>query len=479
MTEQEFLNFLNASPSFLVAPAGYGKTHTIAQSVKFLKDKNVNKILVLTHTNAGISSIREKFQKELVSLKSVNIFTIAGFLQKIVFSLSKDGLPNDEDYNVFYSKLYDSSLELFKHNEILKFVIENSYSHIFIDEFQDCNRKQFKIIKELCKWNVNVHILIDPLQSIFAFEDNHPNYFRLEKFFRNHNANIFQLDTPQRWERVNSPLGQYVDNWRNLISNAIDNRLSHLDFNQLKGVEYSNVDFESAIHNINELLNVSKDLLVLHSNSGINNVESRGQICIRTRYKLRLIESIDNVDFHLLANTIDQALSSDSNVISVIYKIMSDIRTSKTNLEQWIKPDRLVNKRSQEDKALSLKLQTAIDNQSKKRAIVDSINILMHDIKLNFQRAELLYEIKSAIESSIISGKTIKEEIFIKRNLARIQGRKIKGNVIGTTLLTKGLEADTVLLLKPSDLFLMKNGLKHLYVALTRAVNRIILIDYS
>ena len=57
-------------------------------------------------------------------------------------------------------------------------------------------------------------------------------------------------------------------------------------------------------------------------------------------------------------------------------------------------------------------------------------------------------------------------------------GRKIEGSCIGTTLLTKGLEADTVILIKPSALFKDINGLKHLYVALTRAINKIILIDF-
>ena len=34
MTEQEFHTFITNSPNVLVAPAGYGKTHTIASSVK-------------------------------------------------------------------------------------------------------------------------------------------------------------------------------------------------------------------------------------------------------------------------------------------------------------------------------------------------------------------------------------------------------------------------------------------------------------
>ena len=96
---------------------------------------------------------------------------------------------------------------------------------------------------------------------------------------------------------------------------------------------------------------------------------------------------------------------------------------------------------------------------------------------MNVQRIELLADIKSAVLSSDTSGKTVLQEIERRRNMARVQGRRLYGKVIGTTLLTKGLEADTVLLIKPSELFKNNNGLKHLYVALTRAVNRVILID--
>lgn len=103
--------------------------------------------------------------------------------------------------------------------------------------------------------------------------------------------------------------------------------------------------------------------------------------------------------------------------------------------------------------------------------------ILTREIKLSVQRVELLADIKSAILSSETSGKTVRQEIERRRDLARVQGRRLYGKVIGTTLLTKGLEADTVLLIKPSELFRNDNGLMHLYVALTRAVNRVILID--
>lgn len=147
----------------------------------------------------------------------------------------------------------------------------------------------------------------------------------------------------------------------------------------------------------------------------------------------------------------------------------------KTALEAWIKPNRLVAK--QTDISLSTKLNDAVKLSSKKQAIFETISVLSRDIKLNVQRIELLADIKSAVLSSDTSGKTVLQEIERRRNMARVQGRRLYGKVIGTTLLTKGLEADTILLIKPSELFKNNNGLKHLYVALTRAVNRVILID--
>lgn len=479
MIEQSFVNFLFSTPSVLVAPAGYGKTHSIAKSVKLLKDKGVGKILVLTHTNAGISSIIEKLKKEDVNPKNVSVFTISGFLQKIVHSLSKEIVHQGENTKDFYNKLYEISLELFKHNQILRFVIENSYEHIFVDEFQDCNRFQFKIVKELFKWNVHVHILLDPLQTIFNFEKDHPNYIKLEKRIQEKYQNhIFRLETPYRWKLEKSPLEKHVAKWRDIILEAINLKNLSIDLTKLDGVDYKCVEFGEAISTLNSIISTTDNVLVLHSNSGVHNLKERGKICALSSYRLRLIESIDNSSFYDLANKIDDLISKDDKVELIVYLIMIEVCVSQTNLEKWIKFDRLIQKRSLEEKEKSSMLHEAVSIPIKKKAIIEALNVLTNTIKLKVQRIELLNEIKSAIMSSAFSGKSIKDEITARRNLARVQGRKLYGKVIGTTLLTKGLEAHTVILLKPSDLLQNKNGLGHLYVALTRAVHKIILIDY-
>ena len=48
--------FVSKPKSLLIAPAGYGKTHTIAECLKYTAGSQ----LVLTHTHAGGASLTEK-----------------------------------------------------------------------------------------------------------------------------------------------------------------------------------------------------------------------------------------------------------------------------------------------------------------------------------------------------------------------------------------------------------------------------------
>ena len=481
MTALEFDRFLNTSPNLLVAPAGYGKTHTIAKSVDVLqKAGEENSVLVLTHTNAGIASIREKIKKESVRLRNVTICTIAGFLQKIVHSLSKVPLQQGNDSNDFYSKLYASALELFQeNNSILKIAIESSYDHIFVDEFQDCNKQQYEIVKIISRWDIRVHLLLDPLQTIFNFEVDHPDYLAFEKRCRTSNPNkVFQLDIPYRWRNVNSPLEQYVPQWRTTIQDALNQGAKSIDLRRLPGVMYFSGTFADALNKINTYLRKAGNVLVLHSHYKKNNIQARGKICLGSGYRLRMMESIDHSDFYDVAAAIDLSIQNNDSVEAIVYSILQKSGASTNNLEKWIKPNHLVSKQSDEDKALASILSVAVSRQPKEQAIIDSIGVVTKRIGLPIQRVDFLSDILSAISSTMASGHTVLEEVTRKRNLARVQGRKLYGKVIGTTLLTKGLEADTVILIKPSELFNDEDGLKHLYVALTRAVKEIVLIDY-
>ena len=52
-------NFAKQKRAVIVAPAGYGKTELIVQSVACSEGRQ----LILTHTHAGVDSLRKRFKK--------------------------------------------------------------------------------------------------------------------------------------------------------------------------------------------------------------------------------------------------------------------------------------------------------------------------------------------------------------------------------------------------------------------------------
>ena len=64
------------------------------------------------------------------------------------------------------------------------------------------------------------------------------------------------------------------------------------------------------------------------------------------------------------------------------------------------------------------------------------------------------------------------EAMKLIKSRIRHQGRKIQGRIIGTTLLTKGLEFDTVLVWNAHKF----EDAKNFYVAISRACKKLILL---
>jgi DNA helicase-2/ATP-dependent DNA helicase PcrA len=93
------------------------------------------------------------------------------------------------------------------------------------------------------------------------------------------------------------------------------------------------------------------------------------------------------------------------------------------------------------------------------------------DVKI--YRKEFLQDICKSLKEAERFGISSTESIERNRNLLRQKGRKIQGKGIGTTLLTKGLEFDTVVVLNAHRF----TDRKHLYVALTRCCKQLIIIS--
>lgn len=107
------------------------------------------------------------------------------------------------------------------------------------------------------------------------------------------------------------------------------------------------------------------------------------------------------------------------------------------------------------------------------------VSELFRDIKtlpnVKCYRKELFASLCRVLEEAENDTISVHEAMLNKRNTIRRVGRKVYGRCIGTTLLTKGLEFDAVLIIDAHNFDCPKN----LYVALTRASRRLILFSRS
>ena len=168
MSDEIALQLANASNAFLIAPAGYGKTELIARAVA-LQDQG--KALLLTHTHAGVRSMRARLKRLGVSTKQYRVDTIASWALKLAASYPKiSGITNDQPVGNQWKEVYQYAQNATQ-NRNIKSVIEKSYAGVYIDEYQDCTKSQHGLVIALSEL-LQARILGDPMQGIFGFDDD-------------------------------------------------------------------------------------------------------------------------------------------------------------------------------------------------------------------------------------------------------------------------------------------------------------------
>jgi DNA helicase-2/ATP-dependent DNA helicase PcrA len=469
--------FLSKDKSMIIAPAGYGKTHTIMECLHVFEASK--KCLILTHTHAGIASIKEKMQKGNITPGKFAIDTISSFALRYsnAFHINKAEIPKAED-NDYFNFAIETAIKLFR-TQPLKAVIKSSYSKLLVDEYQDCTSLQHNMILALSDI-LPTHILGDPLQGIFEFRNSTVVDMESDEEMQGLNQNAQTLNTPWRWNQHGSiELGQSLSQIRELLLSKSSINLNdfHPHINSIIEAENGYLeqgnDSNKAIWR--EINNRNIDsLLLLHPIS--TPLNPRIIFIQRFSNTVRLIESIDDKDFYTFSNHFDK--QTGQNLINKILDFSKKI-SSKTIIYQWFNDNGLLkNKRSPEDKIVSQKLRDIIDlivQHKSSKSIADLINRITQLPNNKCYRMELKKDMIKALELAHAEGNTIYESMKRNRDVLRRVGRNIKGRCIGTTLLTKGLEFDVVILLN-AHLF---SSPKHLYVALTRASKKLIVISQN
>lgn len=461
-----YLDFISKEKSLLIAPAGYGKTHALAECLSYTPAKH--KQLILTHTQAGIASIKEKIRKLNIESSKYQIETITGFAQKYVLAFYCDNdIPLQKNTSDYYPFIIDIASKLFELRAIIR-IIQYSYQGIFVDEYQDCTIDQHQMIMVLSKL-LPVHILGDPMQGIFDFTGDLIDFENdLDDF-----EEVEPLNIPWRWNNTNnSELGNELYDIRNKLKNGITIQLNSYD--SIETVLCNEIDLydprTSYRSKLNELLS-DKSLLFIHPIS--SSIEPRLKIVKSFNNRLTLLESIDEKKFYSLSEFID---NYSGHSIMVLIRELSYKLFNKSGLDSWFNENGFKNKRNDDDKRKIVEIYSIIEeleihlNYFKLALVIKSV---MELPSVKCYRKDLVFSLFKALTNAETDKVSVYDGMVNHKNIIRRVGRKIYGKCIGTTLLTKGLEFDTVAVLNAHGF----ENFKHFYVAITRACKRLIIFS--
>ena len=416
MSETIPTDFLESNRAFLIAPAGYGKTYTIVACVKELACEKP--ILILTHTHAGVAALKAKMSKQGVEKDRYRIDTISSFIQRYVLSFYKQSEVGAQEDRSFFSNVLDKSIILFQKPTIKRIFIE-SYSHLFVDEYQDCTKRQHELIGIFATY-IPTHLFGDPLQGIFDFEGNPSVKFPDD--FRNFQPFYF-LTTPYRWT-VNgnsAALGEKIKEYREILEES-DSIQIESDFeSNFEVVCHSPITRENeqavlykSLHDKIVSLNTESILVIMPSffetrRRGL--IEERSNMLRRFdfEHQFNLVEAIDDRAYYQCAHNIDFLINEIiASSLSVDYlKIkekLEEISFDSQSLNVWFNSSGLISKRNANEKIFSEKLKQHCDYFFQEPSVQNFRKLLLffyQSNRRNLKRPDLARQILKSLEYAI------------------------------------------------------------------------------
>lgn len=183
----------------IIAGPGSGKTTVLTQRIAHLiSDKNIapQNCLAITFTRKAAQEMRERLAKiSEEKAKLLNIHTFhslcfsilkenyerAGLSQDFtVMSEQEKALHNDEkilENALGFDDLIQLSVKLLTENEDILNLYRNRFQYNFVDEYQDIDENQYKLIRLLVTENGNIFVIGDPNQAIYGFRGGDAKFF--------------------------------------------------------------------------------------------------------------------------------------------------------------------------------------------------------------------------------------------------------------------------------------------------------------
>jgi hypothetical protein len=454
MTDNLYKNLAQAKLGYVESPAGCGKTEAIFRAVR---DYSTGTQLILTHTNAGVSALNKRFRENNVPTEKYHIETISGWawgwVKKYPLNSGytvESELPNNNDWK----NIYLAATTLIK-KEFVRYVINNSYVGVIVDEYQDCTCSMHNLFLAL-KNILSCRVLGDPLQGIFGFDENDPliDWDIVKSDFINE---LGKLVVPHRWRKCgNEQLGQWI----------IDNR-SIFQANGSPSFDGSPINTENVDSRTiaSKLISIAK----IHTDDSICIIGPKhgnfqaSHITTLVKHGFKLVESNELTRVKRLIEKLDSDIDIKEKG-KAAFQFIKDCFVGLNSHREFVEKI-LLGKLSRPP---IIKIRKSIyedfNNGYEPKLLLTIIEYLNNNRVLH-KRVDSISCLKSVLSTHIDTGKNLiivfKREITARKYL----NQRDRKRVLGTTLLLKGLEFDhSVVLYDHSE---WRNN-KDLYVAISR-----------
>lgn len=469
MTDAAML--LSANRAFVIAPAGCGKTELITQSVHH---DSGHRSLVLTHTYAGVDSLRKRLKAIGAKASSYEVDTIAGWSLRLAVSFpSTSEIITERPLNEQWNDVYRAASRILLIRAI-RTVVRASFDSVYVDEYQDCSPLQHDIVLKLAEI-LPTRILGDPLQGIFDFGGSEIVDWQVH--VRPHFDELPSLSEPHRWVEKNPTLGNWLLRMRESLESQqpVDLRAAPngcIRFVQLPTdpSRHGNIQRETCM---SAACRNGETLIAIH-----NWEPQCHNIARQSGGKFRSPETIECDELFNVAKALDDA--PDRRAVArttfefacrCLTKIKTDLEALATRIFDGggLQAGRHYQRQEQLDALASIVQDGSLS--SVKRALM----VLARTPGAVKARYELFQEMLNALsEHETRRDSSLYEAKIRARDRTRRIGRAPGRYVVSRTLLIKGLEFDHAIILDANAL-----DRKNLYVALTRGSRSLTVLGSS
>jgi DNA helicase-2/ATP-dependent DNA helicase PcrA len=462
----------HAGAGYVVAPAGFGKTHLIAQATALSEGRQ----LILTHTYAGVNALRRKMRVIGVSDRHFHIDTIASWSMRVCLSYSETAAwdierPADNDQ---WSALYDACVRLLDH-PFMRRIVRASYAGLYVDEYQDCSTAQHALVLKLAR-DLPSRILGDPLQGIFDFGGQNPvDWARdVEGQF----GLLGALDVPHRWIQAGAPdLGQWLTSVR---ANLEQGQPVDLEQGLPEGVRYV-----EANANPQELLQVQGNTCRYFNCDGLHTVIAihKGSQQYKAKChalsrnlsgRFSSIEEVEGRDLFAFLRRIEAAQTSADRLNELIAFAGRCMTAVNANLPAGtVRGEHVAIRANTRNPQAAQKANEYLATPTS-AAMAGFLLALKETPAINVIRSDLFHRALGVLRKHALHPELSLAEAAEKyHGEFRHKGRPVgHRKLIGTTLLVKGLEFDHAIILDAPSL-----SRKELYVALTRGARSLTIVS--